>query len=243
MEYSQEIFKCQLCSYSIIHKDHLKEHVLIHSNSKRFSCSTCSYTTHLKWRLNIHSMIHSNRKDYSCQICLYRTNRKSSLARHNFIHSDRKIYLCQTCSYTAGYKAKMNRHMLSHLNIKRYSCQNCSYSTNFSSCLKKHKRRRHERNTDNELHNRNVKKLQQQHQQLEPQHTAADQTYSSDQDKEQQGASLPISPSLRQTPSQPVAGKRLLIWCKTQILFCILWCGKSYIYLITTFQPCVSTGM
>ena len=60
--------------------------------------------------------------------------------------------------------------------------------------------------------------------------------YSTDQDKEQQEASLPISPSLGQSPSQSLAGMRLFIWCKTQIFFCILWCGKSYRYMITTFQ-------
>ena len=233
LESSQEMFKCQLCSYSTIHKRYLKGHILIHSNSERFSCSACSYKTHLKSRLSIHSLIHSNRKDYSCQICLYRTNRKSSLVRHNFIHSDRKNYSCQTCSYTAGYKAKMNKHMLSHLKIKRYSCQNCSYSTNFTWRLKKHIRRRHEcsqnaflstheKNGDNEFHDRNVEKMQQQHQQLYLHHTAADQTYSSDQDKEQQGAALPISPSICQSPSQSLAGMRLLICCKKKILFCIL---------------------
>ncbi|XP_058442988.1 uncharacterized protein LOC131425262 [Malaya genurostris] len=76
---SQEV-PCGICGKLLKHKNLLKNHERIHTNS--FVCKVCGKVLQKKWTLHVHMRVHTNEKPYPCELCDQRFMLKVQLKTH-----------------------------------------------------------------------------------------------------------------------------------------------------------------
>uniref|UniRef100_A0A1B0GH19 Putative c2h2-type zn-finger protein n=1 Tax=Lutzomyia longipalpis TaxID=7200 RepID=A0A1B0GH19_LUTLO len=71
-------FKCTLCPSSFVYPEHLKKHLLIHSNEKKYTCEGFNNQDNR----NTHRFVHSDKKPFECVQCGQGFMRKPLLFAH-----------------------------------------------------------------------------------------------------------------------------------------------------------------
>lgn len=79
-------FVCQDCGFKAFNGDHLKRHMVKHSDNRPFECDICKKSFQRKRTLDFHKRIHTNDKRYVCRICSRAFVQLTSLKLHNKVH-------------------------------------------------------------------------------------------------------------------------------------------------------------
>ncbi|XP_033609568.1 zinc finger protein OZF isoform X2 [Cryptotermes secundus] len=134
---SEKPFTCP-CGRSYMHKGHLKEHMLTHTDRKPHICSECGKSFAHKGDLTIHMRIHTGEKPYSCTECGKSFVQGGQLKMHMRTHTGEKPYSCSVCGKSFVQKHNMLDHMFLHTGEKPYSCTLCGRSFVQGCHLKDH---------------------------------------------------------------------------------------------------------
>lgn len=143
--YSREhSFKCVVCTFECVNKDHITIHIKSRSHKRtaigidmHFKCF-CGYKTPLKYSFVRHVHIHSNEKQFTCNMCDYRCIQKSTLDDHMNAHSGAKLFECNICGKCFGQSSHLYHHKLVHTDEKNVECSFCDYKCARNSSLKVH---------------------------------------------------------------------------------------------------------
>ncbi|KFM73608.1 PR domain zinc finger protein 1, partial [Stegodyphus mimosarum] len=57
---------CDVCNKSFAYKNHLKQHLLLHTGEKPHMCEVCNKSFAYKWHLKEHMLIHTGKKTLMC---------------------------------------------------------------------------------------------------------------------------------------------------------------------------------
>ncbi|XP_069693229.1 zinc finger protein OZF-like isoform X2 [Periplaneta americana] len=134
---SEKPFTCP-CGRSYMHKGHLKEHMLTHTDRKPHMCTECGKSFAHKGDLTIHMRIHTGEKPYSCTECGKSFVQGGQLKMHMRTHTGEKPYSCSVCGKSFVQKHNMLDHMFLHTGEKPYSCTLCGRSFVQGCHLKDH---------------------------------------------------------------------------------------------------------
>ncbi|GFG37419.1 hypothetical protein Cfor_12000, partial [Coptotermes formosanus] len=147
--FSEKPFTCP-CGRSYMHKGHLKEHMLTHTDRKPHVCTQCGKSFAHKGDLTIHTRIHtgchlkdhmkthSGEKPHSCSFCGKSFLQNSDLRVHLRGHTGEKPFSCTECGKNFARSGVLKRHMLTHTGEKPYKCSLCGKEYTQSSKLKRH---------------------------------------------------------------------------------------------------------
>jgi len=135
--FSEKPFTCP-CGRSYMHKGHLKEHMLTHTDRKPHVCTQCGKSFAHKGDLTIHTRIHTGEKPYSCTECGKSFVQGGQLKMHMRTHTGEKPYSCSVCGKSFVQKHNMLDHMFLHTGEKPYSCTLCGRSFVQGCHLKDH---------------------------------------------------------------------------------------------------------
>lgn len=77
---------CQICGLSFFDSDHLKRHMVKHTDARPFECDFCKKTFQRRKTLDLHRRIHTNDKRYACKECGRAFIQVTSLKLHIRVH-------------------------------------------------------------------------------------------------------------------------------------------------------------
>jgi len=118
-------FECPHCSRLYLSQGSLRKHKLIHtSDEKPFKCDHCEYRCRRKDHLENHIRVHSDDKEFSCTVCQRQFRQSAGLRQHMRLHSDKR-YKCELCSKRFRHIDSLKYHKLIHEGRKPYGCKFC----------------------------------------------------------------------------------------------------------------------
>ena len=95
-------FKCELCPYASMIRDHFNSHIKgVHEKARDHVCGECGYAFSEKGVLKRHKEAMHGKRDnkFKCDLCPYETHAKRYLRQHvTNVHSIHSIKLCKTVS-------------------------------------------------------------------------------------------------------------------------------------------------
>nr|CAH7767233.1 unnamed protein product [Callosobruchus chinensis] len=152
---THKIHKCTECNYRTTMSNHLKRHLLKHTETPT-NHKHCNTTFKTKTLLDNHVIKkHPNstssvtNKIHRCTECNYKTTKSTDLKKHSLKHTEiPDTRLLSTCAFCpAGFKSKrsLDQHIvkkhpnsIASVTEKILKCRKCTYKTTISSHLKSH---------------------------------------------------------------------------------------------------------
>ncbi|XP_038828071.1 zinc finger protein 239-like [Salvelinus namaycush] len=129
---------CPVCGKTFKNKDHLSQHMRIHTRDRPFSCGDCGKSFYSKGLLNVHIQTHKGEKPFICGYCGKSFYQKGNLNQHLRTHTGEKPFSCGNCGKNFSRKTHLNRHILTHTGEKQYGCSVCGRRFAENADLLKH---------------------------------------------------------------------------------------------------------
>ena len=79
-------YHCPYCEHSSVRKDHMRDHIHVHTGCKPYQCSFCSKTFCKKTNLDRHVRTHTGEKPHRCDYCSYSCVQSTQLKSHMMMH-------------------------------------------------------------------------------------------------------------------------------------------------------------
>ncbi|XP_023012304.1 uncharacterized protein isoform X2 [Leptinotarsa decemlineata] len=109
-----KIHSCEVCSRAFKRKEHLYQHVKLHTGFRPYVCEHCNKAFMRKEHLIRHSTLHSGQKNYTCNVCDKSFSRNDNLLKHKKTHEKQASYTCDICQKQFVMKHYYNAHKLTH---------------------------------------------------------------------------------------------------------------------------------
>lgn len=105
---------CEICQRGFKRREHLYQHVKLHTGFRPYICESCSKAFMRKEHLLRHSTLHSGQKNFTCNICEKSFSRNDNLLKHKKTHEKQSSYVCEICQKHFVMKHYYNAHKLTH---------------------------------------------------------------------------------------------------------------------------------
>uniref|UniRef100_A0A336LVX0 CSON005990 protein n=1 Tax=Culicoides sonorensis TaxID=179676 RepID=A0A336LVX0_CULSO len=143
--------ECPICHTL---QQNLKQHLIVHSATKKHKCQICDKEFSQVSNLNNHLKLHDPNKDkerLKCNQCDSTFTDPRSLKRHEVKHTGERKYKCEVCPKSFLYSHNLLNHKRSHLQDKRYKCEEkeCDKAYVTSGELKRHVTNAHLKSKNN----------------------------------------------------------------------------------------------
>ncbi|ERL87752.1 hypothetical protein D910_05141 [Dendroctonus ponderosae] len=132
---------CELCPKKFKRREHLYQHMKLHTGFRPYQCTDCKKTFVRKEHLLRHMVLHSGERNFSCDICTKSFSRHDNLLKHVRTHNkgqsqSETTYTCDVCQkvylvkrFYDNHRAEIGRCFLApHLRIcdsSRSMAKNC----------------------------------------------------------------------------------------------------------------------
>ncbi|KAL3282401.1 hypothetical protein HHI36_005586 [Cryptolaemus montrouzieri] len=142
-----KVHKCESCQKSFSRANHLKRHLLSHSEEKPHICEICTKCFNRKDHLTQHLKLHLKSTDEVCDICFKPFHRADHLAKHKAskhgigqkIMGEKK-YECDICQKSFTTEKYRDVHVKGHLGMKKFGCKICEKTFISKSHLNEHQK-------------------------------------------------------------------------------------------------------
>lgn len=88
---------CDVCCKTFKRREHLYQHVKLHTGFRPFKCENCNKSFMRKEHLLRHMTSHSGLKNFTCTICDKSFSRNDNLLKHKKIHNKQNSFTCEIC--------------------------------------------------------------------------------------------------------------------------------------------------
>ncbi|CAH0548644.1 unnamed protein product [Brassicogethes aeneus] len=105
---------CDICKKSFKRREHLYQHVKLHTGFRPYRCEMCNKAFMRKEHLLRHMTLHSGQKNYQCNICDKSFSRRDNLLKHKKTHDKQSNFTCEICQKQFVMKHYYISHKLTH---------------------------------------------------------------------------------------------------------------------------------
>ncbi|KAK5638369.1 hypothetical protein RI129_012664 [Pyrocoelia pectoralis] len=109
---------CDICGKMFKRREHLYQHMKLHTGFRPFVCENCNKSFLRKEHLLRHMIAHSGQKNYTCTICDKSFSRNDNLLKHKKIHSKQSSFTCEVCQKQFVMEHYYFAHKRTHENEK-----------------------------------------------------------------------------------------------------------------------------
>ncbi|KAB0791615.1 hypothetical protein PPYR_03415 [Photinus pyralis] len=109
---------CDICGKMFKRREHLYQHMKLHTGFRPFVCENCNKSFLRKEHLLRHMVAHSGQKNYTCTICEKSFSRNDNLLKHKKIHSKQNSFTCEICQKQFVMEHYYFAHKRTHDNEK-----------------------------------------------------------------------------------------------------------------------------
>uniref|UniRef100_A0A8D9ELR5 PR domain zinc finger protein 5 n=1 Tax=Cacopsylla melanoneura TaxID=428564 RepID=A0A8D9ELR5_9HEMI len=135
-------FSCHLCKGTFSTVYNLREHMNIHTASKKHVCEVCGQAFVHKASLNLHKFSHGT--PFTCNHCGKNYANPLTFKTHILEnHSNLPKYVCDICGKELKTKSILQKHLVVHSNERPFVCPICNASYKMKKHLSHHHRQRH----------------------------------------------------------------------------------------------------
>lgn len=110
----QKSHVCEICSRGFKRREHLYQHMKLHTGFRPYICEHCNKAFMRKEHVIRHSTLHSGQKNFTCNICDKSFSRNDNLLKHKKTHEKQASYVCEICQKQFVMKHYYNAHKLTH---------------------------------------------------------------------------------------------------------------------------------
>ncbi|XP_022245321.1 zinc finger protein 366-like [Limulus polyphemus] len=129
---------CEVCQRVFMYPSQLKDHMIVHTQTRRYSCNVCGMKFMKEHHLKTHRLTHSSVKPFFCPICGRSFSLKANMERHVLVHSADRRFSCEVCGKKFTQAQTLRAHMVSHSEVKPYSCSICGKGLSRAHNLRAH---------------------------------------------------------------------------------------------------------
>ncbi|KAG4068867.1 hypothetical protein HA402_005015 [Bradysia odoriphaga] len=130
-------FICDLCGMRLKTKAAVKNHLLIHTNTKKHPCTICGKMFRQNSDRRIHERQHTGEKPFQCHLCGKAFISNGLLTAHKKSHDD-TTYPCPICGRVFNLPSGYRKHIQTHRQDRSFKCTVCPKSFNTKIYLSKH---------------------------------------------------------------------------------------------------------
>lgn len=132
-------FECFDCRKTYKKLEHLRSHMVTHTNERNFICHVCGQAFFLGSELRKHIYNrHQNVRPYGCDQCKKTFKNRHALNKHSVVHSGVKPYVCMVCSERYAALSSLRIHERRHTGAKPFVCTYCGKAFADSSTHRQH---------------------------------------------------------------------------------------------------------
>ncbi|XP_044763031.1 RB-associated KRAB zinc finger protein [Coccinella septempunctata] len=115
----EKLHVCDICHKSFKRREHLYQHIKLHTGFRPYTCEHCSKSFMRKEHLLRHMTSHSGQKNYTCNICEKSFSRNDNLLKHKKTHEKQNSFTCEVCQKQFVMKHYYLAHKVTHEVVDR----------------------------------------------------------------------------------------------------------------------------
>lgn len=116
---SEKSHICDICHKSFKRREHLYQHIKLHTGFRPYTCEHCNKSFMRKEHLLRHMTSHSGQKNYTCDICEKSFSRNDNLLKHKKTHEKQNSFTCEVCQKQFVMKHYYLAHKVTHEVVDR----------------------------------------------------------------------------------------------------------------------------
>lgn len=105
---------CDICRKTFKRREHLYQHIKLHTGFRPFTCESCNKSFMRKEHLLRHMTSHSGQKNFTCNICEKSFSRNDNLLKHRKTHEKQNSFTCDVCQKQFVMKHYYVAHKMTH---------------------------------------------------------------------------------------------------------------------------------
>lgn len=111
---SEKCHVCGICQKSFKRREHLFQHIKLHTGFRPYTCENCSKSFMRKEHLLRHMTSHSGQKNFQCPVCEKSFSRNDNLMKHRKTHEKQQSFTCEVCQKQFVMRHYYLAHKMSH---------------------------------------------------------------------------------------------------------------------------------
>ncbi|XP_045469156.1 zinc finger protein 90-like isoform X2 [Harmonia axyridis] len=115
----EKLHVCDICNKSFKRREHLYQHIKLHTGFRPYTCEHCNKSFMRKEHLLRHMTSHSGQKNYTCNICEKSFSRNDNLLKHKKTHEKQNSFTCEVCQKQFVMKHYYLAHKVTHEVVDR----------------------------------------------------------------------------------------------------------------------------